>query len=336
MQGLLIESLDGSVVLAEHLSDTAFNPASVIKIATSFAALQKFGADYQFETSFYIDGALNKKTRTLNGDLILHSTGNPVLMSADVNRLVQQVIKTGVAKVTGSLVITGPFTFGNNYTTPKATRALQATLKRLGLRVVGPVKQGRLAGTRQASHVSQSLRDILFMQNAQSSNPIAERLGEAVGGPEGVEQFLVEHVGIEPGMISISRTSGLGRNRITPRGTVQLLRSMIEWLHVRNLRPEDILPVAGVDPGTLRLRFNSEEYRGAVVGKTGTLPGTEGGVSTLAGIVYTRDRGPVLFAIFNNVGSVTMYRRLQDNLIKALMEEFGLPEISVSSHKSNN
>src|SRR5687768_10910487 len=64
-QGLLIESLDGSVVIADHLSDTAFNPASVIKIATSFAALQKFGPDYQFETGFYIDGTLNKKTRTL-------------------------------------------------------------------------------------------------------------------------------------------------------------------------------------------------------------------------------------------------------------------------------
>ena len=38
-QGLYVESLDGSFVLADHQSNTAFNPASVIKIATSFAAL---------------------------------------------------------------------------------------------------------------------------------------------------------------------------------------------------------------------------------------------------------------------------------------------------------
>src|SRR2546429_2070118 len=42
-QGLFIESLDGSTVFADHQSDIAFNPASVIKLATSFTALQKFG-----------------------------------------------------------------------------------------------------------------------------------------------------------------------------------------------------------------------------------------------------------------------------------------------------
>ena len=59
------------------------------------------------------------------------------------------------------------------------------------------------------------------------------------------------------------------------------------------MQPQDILPVAGMDVGTLKRRFTSLEYRGGIIGKTGTLPGTDGGVSTLAGIVYTRDKGPV-------------------------------------------
>src|SRR5262249_6029894 len=42
-QGFLIESLDGSMVFADHHSDVSFNPASVIKIATSFAALERLG-----------------------------------------------------------------------------------------------------------------------------------------------------------------------------------------------------------------------------------------------------------------------------------------------------
>src|SRR5690349_14505250 len=50
-QGLLIESLDGSMVFADHLSDTGFNPASVIKVATSFTALQALGPDYRFKTA---------------------------------------------------------------------------------------------------------------------------------------------------------------------------------------------------------------------------------------------------------------------------------------------
>src|SRR5262249_14680746 len=48
-QGLLIESLDGRTVYAELNSNVGFNPASVIKVATSFAALSKFGPDYRFE-----------------------------------------------------------------------------------------------------------------------------------------------------------------------------------------------------------------------------------------------------------------------------------------------
>src|SRR5437879_2289103 len=67
-QGLLIESLDARSVYADLNSKVGFNPASVIKVATSFAALSKFGPEYHFETGFYADGTLNKKTRTLNGN----------------------------------------------------------------------------------------------------------------------------------------------------------------------------------------------------------------------------------------------------------------------------
>ena len=336
-QGLLIESLDGSRVFADHLSDTGFNPASVIKVATSFAALHTFGPGYRFRTAFHTNGALNKKTRTLKGDLILETTGSPVLAQADVTRLVRQLIKTGVVHVTGKLIVTGPFTYGNYYTTTKAMKAIKSRLKALGVQVAGPVTNGAVSGVLQASHESQSLRDILFLQNAHSSNPTAERLGEALGGPHAVEQFLIDHIGIEPSEITITRTSGLDYNRITARGTVNLFRTLVQWLGDRGMQPQDILPVAGVDPGTLHARFNTGDYRGTVVGKTGSLPGTDGGVSTLAGILYTRDQGPVLFAIFNNKGSVLMYRRLQDSLIKAMMTEFGgPPAVSASSHKSNN
>jgi D-alanyl-D-alanine carboxypeptidase len=98
-QGLLIESVDGSTIYADHQSDVAFNPASVIKLATSFTALQKFGPDYQFETTFYTTGDIDKKTRTLKGDLILQATGDPVLSTADVNKLIRDVVKSGIARV---------------------------------------------------------------------------------------------------------------------------------------------------------------------------------------------------------------------------------------------
>jgi D-alanyl-D-alanine carboxypeptidase/D-alanyl-D-alanine-endopeptidase (penicillin-binding protein 4) len=260
-----------------------------------------------------------------------------MLTSINVARLVREVVSAGIMRVDGDLIVTGPFTFGLNYTTDRATKALAQTLRRIGVHIGNVTNGGSIQGTKLTTHVSQSLRDILFYQNAHSINQIAERVGEAVGGPRGVEAFLVRDVGIPQGDVYISRTSGLDFNRITPRATVQLFREFVFWLNLNNLQPQDLLPVAGVDAGTLRGRFAAEAFRGAVIGKTGTLPGTDGGVSTLAGIAYTRNRGPVLFAIFNTQGSVATYRKLQDDFLKGfILESGGLPEGNAALHRLNN
>jgi len=334
-QGLYVESLDGSFVLADHQSNTAFNPASVIKIATSFAALDKLGAEYHFETAFEARGEIKKKTRTLEGDLVLASSGDPELTTIDLNRMIRQVGQAGISKVTGSLIVTGPFTYGPNISTPAATTKLLALLRKQGIRV-STSKRGAVHGSLVSTpHVSKSLRDIVKFQNDHSDNLIADRLGEAIGGAVAVRQFLVRGVGIPEKEIEIERASGLYKNRITPHGTVQLLRHLVLWLNFNNMLPQDILPVAGLE-GTLRARFTTEDYRGSVIGKTGTLPATDGGVSTLAGFIYTRERGVLLFAIFNTQGNVNTYRKLQDSLIKDLISECGGAELSVSLHKPSN
>jgi D-alanyl-D-alanine carboxypeptidase/D-alanyl-D-alanine-endopeptidase (penicillin-binding protein 4) len=336
-QGLLIESLDSRTVYAELNSNIGFNPASVIKVATSFAALTKFGPDYHFETSLYSDGILNKKTRTLTGNLILQATGDPVLTSLDVGRLVREVVRAGIVRVSGDLVVIGPFTYGMFSTTEKATKAFSLALRRAGVRVDSVTDRGTARGAKLSTHVSSSLRDIIFYQNAHSVNQIADRLGEALGGPKGVEQFLIRDLGIATVEISISRCSGLEYNRITPHAAVTMLRELAFWLNLNNMEPQDVLPIAGVDPGTLARRFTGQQYRGAVIGKTGTLPATDGGVSTLAGIVYTRDHGPLIFAIFNTKGPIATYRRLQDDFLKGFIAESGgIPDANASLHRLNN
>jgi D-alanyl-D-alanine carboxypeptidase/D-alanyl-D-alanine-endopeptidase (penicillin-binding protein 4) len=337
-QGFYVESLDGSMVLADHKSDAAFNPASVIKIATSFAALEKLGPEYHFETAFEAVGEINKKTRTLEGDLVLLATGDPLLTTLDMNRMIQQVIKAGVTRVTGGLVVSGPFTYGSNLTTWSAIKKLEALLKKQGIRIAKqPARSRSASGTVLATHLEEdSLQEIVFEQNAHSDNRIAERLGEAIGGPEAVRSFLVHEVGIPESDVVVERASGLEHNRITPRGTVQLLRHLVLWLNFNNLLPQDVLPIAGKDPGTLQRRFTTVDYQGSVIGKTGTLPVTDGGVSTLAGFVFTRDRGVLLFAIFNTRGNVNTFRKLQDVLIKDLIQESGGAQFSASLHKSSN
>jgi len=244
-------------------------------------------------------------------------------------------VSAGISRVTGSLIVTGPLTYNGFLTTDAATRRMEALVRKMGIRFTGPSKKGPVRGTKIASHLSSSLRDIVFVQNAHSVNQTAERLGEAIGGPKAVEKFLIQEVGLLPSEVTLTHTSGLDYNRITPHGTILVLRHLVGWLNFHNMLPEDVMPVAGVDPGTLRARLASAD--GSVVAKTGTLPGTDGGVSTLAGIIYTRDRGPVLFAIFNSRGSVNTYRRMQDSLLKDLIAECGGSQLaSIPSRRSNN
>ena len=173
------------------------------------------------------------------------------------------------------------------------------------------------------SQTSRPLRDILWEQNAYSVNEIADRLGRLLGGASAVQQFLVDNARIDPQDIYVDRPSGLESNRMTPRAAIKILRELYYWLEEHQMKMQDIMPVAGLDEGTLFGRFRDPDFRGCVLGKTGTNPSKDGGVSALAGVAFTRDDGPILYAIFNSHGSVTAYRRWQDNFLKDLIEECG-------------
>jgi D-alanyl-D-alanine carboxypeptidase/D-alanyl-D-alanine-endopeptidase (penicillin-binding protein 4) len=156
--------------------------------------------------------------------------------------------------------------------------------------------------------------------NDFSNNWMAMVIGNLVGGPDAVERFLTTDLGFREDEVRFATSSGLGANAISPRNTINMLRKLITYLESKGLGLEDILPIAGVDRGTLERRFN-DAYRGAVVAKTGTLSG----VSALAGVAYTRGRGPLLFVIYNHGGSTYRFRAAQDETIKKVITLYGGP-----------
>jgi D-alanyl-D-alanine carboxypeptidase len=183
-------------------------------------------------------------------------------------------------------------------------------------------------GQQVAAVESDSLIRIVQYLNAFSVNSMAEMLALHVGGPAGVERFLIDEIGMPRQSVFISHASGLDINRLTPRHTVRLLRAMMGWLDRHQLPPSSVMPVAGRDAGTLRARFAENEFVGSVVAKTGTLYSTDAGVAALAGILYTRDHGPLLFAVYDMAEGrrVDQLRRIQDQFLKDLMTEFGGPD----------
>lgn len=328
-QGVLVETLDESRVLAELNSNQTFNPASVMKLSTSFFALDRLGANYRFHVSVFGDSELDIARKTLKGDLYVASDGDPAFENRDAAALGRALLRRGLRRVEGNLVVVGPLMLGSSSTTQRSAEQMRRFFSRIGIRMAGKIRCVEASSVdleskvHYLSHYSDKLSDILWLQNAHSINEIADRLGDSLGGPEALRQFLMEAAQLESDEIYVARPSGLEHNRMTPRAAVRILRALHSWLNTHHMKMQDIMPVAGIDEGTLFGRLRYEDCRGGILGKTGTNPSKDGGISSLAGIAYTRDYGPVLYAIFNTNGSVNTYRRWQDIFLRNLMEESG-------------
>ena len=328
-QGILVESLDGRTILAQLNPATPLNPASVMKLATSLVALARLGPDYRFVTRVYGDAPIDQEKRTLPGNLYLVSDGNPLLGRPDLYRLSRSLRRRGLRRVTGDLVVAGPFSVNSRNNPNYAARYLARYFRRRGIRIQGQVHLvpkeclGERSRIRFLSHTSASLRDILWEQNAFSVNDIADRLGRSLGGAEAMRDYLIREMGIHPSDILIEKPSGVGSSRMTARATIQVLHCLRATLQNHGMKLQDIMPAAGVDQGTLRGRFRRSRYRGRVLGKTGTNSSRDGGVSALAGLAMTRAHGPVFYAILNTDGSVMAYRRWQDEFLRKLIQENG-------------
>jgi len=158
-----------------------------------------------------------------------------------------------------------------------------------------------------------------------SNNFMAERIGENVGGPQAVSTTLADKLKIPADEIALSSTSGLGINRVTPRAMMKILRALSDELRKHDLSLSDILPVAGIDPGTLEDRYTDALERGSVIAKTGTLVHTDGGASSLVGEMKTKSGRVVLFVILNQHGNVPRFRHNQDGIVNAIQNALGGP-----------
>jgi D-alanyl-D-alanine carboxypeptidase/D-alanyl-D-alanine-endopeptidase (penicillin-binding protein 4) len=326
--GVYIESLDSGEPVAMMNEDSLFNPASVIKLATSLAALNKLGPNHRFHTDLLANGEINEKTGELNGDLILFSGRDPSFSISDAKRVGESLRRFGLRRVNGSLIVIGDFNCNFNSQTDVSARVFESNS---GITFRDPIRyedysiqpRGRLLVTVE----SDTLLRITQYQNAHSVNAMAETLAGHIGGPQYVKNFLVEQAGLSPDTIQISTGSGLNVNRMSPRDTVRMLRAMVNWLDKYNLKPDAVMGMGGIDPGTMRSRFSERGFAGSVIAKTGTLTTTDSGMAALAGVMRTRDRGTLLFAVYDNAESrrIVPLRRTQDEFIKNLMNELGGP-----------
>jgi len=108
-----IEILDpttNKVLLAVN-PDKTFKPASVLKVVTTAAALEKLGPDFRFHTGVYTDGTV-QPDGTLLGDVILIGRGDPSLMDTEgellqkpaLQELAEKLEALGIQRIQGNIV----------------------------------------------------------------------------------------------------------------------------------------------------------------------------------------------------------------------------------------
>jgi D-alanyl-D-alanine carboxypeptidase/D-alanyl-D-alanine-endopeptidase (penicillin-binding protein 4) len=91
----IIDPAHHEVVISLN-SDKSFLPASVIKIITTAAALEKLGPDFRFRTGVYTDGRLQPEG-ILDGNLILLGRGDPNLFDRS-GELIEKPALLGLAE----------------------------------------------------------------------------------------------------------------------------------------------------------------------------------------------------------------------------------------------
>jgi D-alanyl-D-alanine carboxypeptidase/D-alanyl-D-alanine-endopeptidase (penicillin-binding protein 4) len=359
-----VEAVDGGVVDARS-EDLAINPASVVKIATSWWALERLGPDYRFTTRFASRGGIDPSHGMLKGDLLVHGAGDPDFQTENAFLVAQELNRMGVRRVTGSLVVDGTFWMGwengsqgmnpdpvrrANLMATRLRQALDARrwnratrqawyayAVRMGIPLSPLPSVEIIGGTRFEStlqgietvlfeHRSKPLAETLRRFNAFSNNDI-ERVAASIGSPSELSVLLADRLvaGVSP--VLIQTASGLGENRLSPRQIVAMLRGFRTAAAELGVSIENLLPVAGCDPGTVHASFprlSAPPFATALVAKTGTLTSTDGGITVLAGFLNTA-QGEVVFCVAapHAAGRIHLARHTEESFVLDLLNRRG-------------
>lgn len=98
-----VQQVDAPQPVISHLADQAFSPASVMKVLTTYAALDMLGPAYSWRTAIYHDGVL--ESGVLKGNLIIKGSGDPYFRAEDFWQLLTYLRQRGIREIRGDLVL---------------------------------------------------------------------------------------------------------------------------------------------------------------------------------------------------------------------------------------
>jgi len=101
--GVVVREINSSAPLIQINAKQAMNPASTMKLLTTYAALELLGPAYTWRTEAYVDGKL--ENGVLNGNLIIKGYGNPKINSEQLWLWLHELRNRGLRDIQGDLVL---------------------------------------------------------------------------------------------------------------------------------------------------------------------------------------------------------------------------------------
>ncbi len=99
----LVQRVDGSPERLRYRADVSVNPASVMKLVTTYAAIDLLGPHFTWSTRFLTDGQLSGGA--LRGNLYIQGSGDPKLVLERIQSAFQSLQDRGVQVILGDMVL---------------------------------------------------------------------------------------------------------------------------------------------------------------------------------------------------------------------------------------
>jgi serine-type D-Ala-D-Ala carboxypeptidase/endopeptidase (penicillin-binding protein 4) len=104
---IVVQAVDADEPVLSHEAGVARNPASVMKLVTTWVALEFLGPDYRWPTEIYFLGDFDG--RTLAGDLAIKGYGDPFLVVEEYWKMLRAVRRLGLQTIEGDLLLDDSF-----------------------------------------------------------------------------------------------------------------------------------------------------------------------------------------------------------------------------------
>jgi D-alanyl-D-alanine carboxypeptidase/D-alanyl-D-alanine-endopeptidase (penicillin-binding protein 4) len=340
-------------------SDQRVRLASVSKLITSLWAIELLGAHYQFQTKLFIKGShlhlqgsvdpffdkqklffllsqLNDlgfssfdlitfdKRIQINPDAQIPSNEYP-LITRESNA---QNIKLFFNTASWSEFLKLNYAQMEKFEKPgRMRKSVFFETKEVRFLEQNPFEQDPDA--KVLTYRSPELHRYLKEMNIQSNNYVAQTLFLKLGGSVLFEKYINEKFGINPQQLSLFTGSGLPliKNLVrfdnfgTCRVIIMLIEELLESAQTQKLELKDLMAIPGSDGGTFSTRPYPASFKNSFVAKTGSLFNT----SSIAGSMSSQSRLSY-FGIFNQTEDTDGAHKIQDEMIRTLMNELGGPK----------